>query len=103
MSERPSTSRTVSSDTAIAELLATTPTMFASIPSVPTSYQSLAGIHSGAISTIWSVPIYSPGIPSSIYYVETQQIDHAGQYQFGQTCLQRSIYALNTGLPPYGG
>ncbi len=51
----------------------------------------------------WSAPIYSSGIPSSISYVETQKINLACQYQFGQTSLQKPIYTLNTGLPPYGG
>ena len=37
MSEQPSTSRTVSFDTATAELPAVTPKMFAGIPSVPSS------------------------------------------------------------------
>ena len=45
MSEQPSTSRTVSSDTATTEIPAITPTMFASIPSVPTSSQPLEGAH----------------------------------------------------------
>ena len=44
MSEQPSTSRTVPSDAIVAEPLATTPTMFTGIPSVPTSYQQQAGV-----------------------------------------------------------
>jgi len=82
MSEKPSTSRTVSFDTAMAELPAVTPTMFASIPSVPTSSQSLEGDHSGAVSTVWSVPVCSSGIVSENSYVGSQQIDLSG-YQFG--------------------
>jgi len=103
MSEQPSTSRTVSSDTTTAELPAAIPTMFASIPSVPTSYQSLAGVHSRVVSTTWFVPICSSKVPFGIYYVETQQIDPTCHYQFGQTSLQGPIYPLSTGLPPYGG
>ena len=49
MSEQPSTSRTVSSDTATVELPVVTPTMLAGIPSAPTSSQLLDGAHSGAI------------------------------------------------------
>ena len=45
MSEQPSTSRTMSSDTAMAELPAVTPTMFADIPSIPNISQSLEGAH----------------------------------------------------------
>jgi len=71
MFEQPSTSRTVSTNTAAAKLPAAIPTMFAGISSVPTGYQSLVGVHSGAVSMTWSVPIYSPRIPSGISYVET--------------------------------
>ena len=60
MSEQPSTSRTVSSDTAMAELPAITPTMFAGIPAVPTSSQPLEGAHSGDISTVWSFLFVHP-------------------------------------------
>lgn len=56
MSERPSTSRTMSSDIVAEELLAITPTMFSGVPSVPTISQSLDGSHPGAILTIWSIP-----------------------------------------------
>ena len=93
MSEQPSTSRTVSSDTATAEPPATTPTMFAGIPSVPANCQQQAGVQSG--TTTWLVPISSSGLSSGISYVETQQID--------PMCLQRPIYPLSTRLPPYGG
>ena len=103
MSEQPSTSRTMSSDTAASEPLATTPTMFVGIPSVPTSSQPLDGFHPGIISATWFVPICSSGILSGISYVESQQIDPSHQYQFGQSSLQRPVYPLNTGLPPYGG
>lgn len=103
MSEQPSTSRTMSSDTATIELPVAIPTMFAGIPSIPTSYQSLTGVHSGTVLMTWFVPIYSFGILAGISYVETQQIDLACQYQFGQSILQRMIYSLNTGFPPYGG
>ena len=82
MSEQPSTSRTVSSDTGMAELPTITPTMFTGIPSVPTSSQSLEGAHSGAISTVWFVPVCSSGIISRNSYVESQQIDPFGG-QFG--------------------
>ena len=102
MSEQPSTSRTVSSDTAMAELPAITPTMFAGIPSVPTSSQSLEGAHSGAIMTVWSVPVCSSGIISGNSYVESQQIDPFGG-QFGQSGPQGQTISLSSGLPPYGG
>ena len=75
MSEQPSTSRTVSSDTAMIELLAVTPTLFASIPSVPTSSQSRDGAHLGAISIVWSVPVCSSRVISGSYYVESQRFD----------------------------
>ena len=78
MSEQPSTSRTVSSYTTTAEIPAVTPTMFAGIPPVPTSSQSLEGAHSGAISTVWSVPVCSSRIVSGNSYVESQQIDPSG-------------------------
>jgi len=32
----------------------------------------------------------------------TQQFHPAYQYQVGQSCQQRPMYPLNTGLPPYG-
>lgn len=102
MFEQPSTSRTVSSDTAMAGLPAITPTMFASIPSVPTSSQSLEGSHSGAISTVWSVPVCSSGIISRNSYVESQQINPFGG-QFGQSGPQGQTIPLSTRLPPYGG
>jgi len=44
MSKKPSTSRTVSFDTAAAEPPVATPTMYAGIPSVPASYQQQAGV-----------------------------------------------------------
>ena len=103
MSKQPSTSRTISSDIATIEPPATIPIMFAGIPSVLASYQSLAGVHSRTVSTTWYVPICSSGIPSGISYVEIQQIDPTCQYQFGQSSLQRRIYPLNTELLPYGG
>jgi len=102
MSEQSSTSRTVSSNTATAELPVVTPTMFAGIPSVPTSSQSLEGAHLGAISTVWSVPICSSGIVSGNSHVESQQIDPSG-CQFGQSGPQGKTIPLSTGLPPYGG
>ena len=77
MFEKPSTSRTMSSDIVVAEPPATTLTMFVGIPSVPANYQSLTGVHSGAISMTWSIPICSSRILSSISYVETQKIDLA--------------------------
>ena len=95
MSEQPSTSRTVSSDTTMTDLLVSIPTMFADIPSVLASYYQLAGVHSGTVSTTWYVPISSSRISSGISYVETQKVD--------PICLQRPIYPLSTGLPPYGG
>lgn len=103
MSEQPSTSRTVSSDTTAVEFPATTPMMFAGIPSVPTSYQSLDGVHPGTVSTTWSIPICSSAVLSGISYVEAQKIDPAYQFQFGQPSLERPIYPLSTRLPPYGG
>ena len=51
--------------------------MFAGIPSVLASYQSLFGVHSGVALATWSAPIYSSGLPSGISYVETQQFDPA--------------------------
>jgi len=102
MSEQPSTSRTVSSDTTTAELPAVTPTMFAGIPSIPTSSQSLEGAHSGAISTVWSVPICSSGIVSGNSYVGSQQVGLSG-CQFGQSSSQGQTIPLSTGLPLYGG
>ena len=95
MSEQPSTSRTMSSDTAAAEPPAATPMMFTGMPSVSASYQQQAGVQSGTVSMTWSVPISSSRLSSGISYVETQQID--------PMCLQRPIYPLSTGLPPYGG
>jgi len=75
MSEQPSTSRIVLSDTAIVELPAATSMMFTGIPSIPTSYQSLNGVHPGTLSTIWYVPICSSKILSGISYVEAQKND----------------------------
>jgi len=95
MSEQPSTSPPLPSDVAVAEPPATTPMMFIGIPFVLENYQQQAGVQSGAISTTWLVPISSSGFSSSISYVGTQQID--------PMCLQRPIYPLSTGLPPYGG
>ena len=43
----------------------------------------------------WLVPISSTRFSSGISYVGTQQID--------PMCLQRPIYPLSTGFPPYGG
>ena len=93
MSGQPSTSRTVSSDTAAAEPPAITPTMVVGIPSVSASYQQQAEVQSG--TTTWLVPISSSRLSSGISYLETQQID--------PMCLQRPICPLSTGLPPYGG
>jgi len=95
MSEQPSTSRIVPSDTAVAEPPATNPMMFTGIPSIPESYQQQDGVHSGTVSTTWLVPISSSGFSYGVCYVETQQID--------PMCLQRPIYPLSTGFPPYGG
>ena len=95
MSKRPSTSRIISSNVVAVEPPVATPTMFSGIPSVPASYQQQAGVQSGTISTTWLVPISSSGFSSGISYVETQQID--------PMCLQRPIYPLSTGFPPYGG
>ena len=72
MSGQPSTSRTVSSDTAVAKPPATTPVMFAGIPYVPTSSQPLEGVHPGIVLTVWSVPTCSSRIISGISYVESQ-------------------------------
>lgn len=69
MSEQPSTSRIISFDTVVAEPPTATPTMFAGIPSIPTSSQPLDGVHQGTISTAWSVPICSSRILSGISYV----------------------------------
>ena len=102
MSEQPSTSRTVSSDTATAELPAVTPTMFDGIPSVPTSSQSLEESPQGALSTVWYVPVCLPGIAPGNSYVGSQQIDFS-RSQFGQSAPQGQIIPLSTGLPPYGG
>ena len=94
MSEQPSTTRTVSSDTAAAEPSTATPTMFAGIPSVPASCQQQAGVPSGTMT--WLVPISSSGLSSGISYVETRQIDPFGG-QSGQSI------PLSSGLIPYGG
>jgi len=102
MSEQPSTSRTVSSDTTMAKLPVVTPTMLVGIPSVPTSSQSLEGAHSGAMSIVWSVPVCSSGIVSGNSYVESQEIDPSGS-QFRQSGPQGQSIPLSTGLPPYGG
>ena len=72
MSEQPSTSRTMSSDTAAAEPPAATPTMFAGVPSVPTSSQPLDGVHPRTVSIVWFAPVCSSGIISGISYVESQ-------------------------------
>jgi len=85
----------VPSSTAVAEPPAITPMMFTSIPSIPTSYQQQARVQSGTVSTTWLVPISSSGFSSGISYVGTQKID--------PMCLQRPIYPLRTGFPPYGG
>jgi len=103
MSGQTSISRTVSSDTAVVEPPATTSTMFAGIPFVPTSSQPLEGVHLGTVLTVWSVPVCSSRIVSGISYVESQQIDPSQQIQFRQSGLQRPIIPLSTGLPPYGG
>lgn len=71
MSEQPSISRNVSFDIATTDLPAATPMMFAGVPSVPTSYQSLDGVHPGTISTTWSVRTCSSRILSGISYVQT--------------------------------
>lgn len=75
MSEQPSTSRTMSSDTVAAKLPAATLTMFIGIPSIPTISQPLDGVNPGTVSTTWSIPICSSIILSGISYVETQQSD----------------------------
>jgi len=82
MSEKSSTSRTLSSDTATVELPVVTPTMFTGVPSVATSSQALGGIHPRVVSIVWSVPICSSVIIYGISYVESQQID-SSQCQFG--------------------
>ncbi|CAA3004319.1 Hypothetical predicted protein [Olea europaea subsp. europaea] len=102
MSEQPSTSRTVSSDTATAELPAVTPTMFSGIPSVPTSSQLLEEAQSRVVSAVWSVPVCSSGVVSGNSYVGSQQID-LSRCQFGQYAPQGKIIPLSIGLPPYGG
>ena len=95
MSEQPSTSRTMSTDTAMAELPAAFPTIIVGIPFILDSYQQKVGVQSGVVSTTCSVPISSSEFSSGISYVETQQVD--------PMCLQRPIYPLSIGLPPYGG
>ena len=102
MSEQPSTSRTVSNDMATVEPPAITPTMFAGVPSVPTSSQPLEGVRPGTVSTVWSVPVCSSGIISGNSYVETRQIDPF-EGQFGQSSPQGQTIPLSSGLPPYGG
>ena len=102
MSEQPSTSRTVSSDTATAELPAVTPTMFAGIPSVPTSSQPLDGVHSGTISTAWSVPICSSGIISGILMLNLSKLI-LQSVNLGSPVFKGQSFPLSTGLPPYGG
>lgn len=72
MYKKASTSRVVSSNTAMAELPATIPTMFVGMPYVLASYQSLRGVHLKAALTTLSTPIYSSRVPSHISYVETQ-------------------------------
>jgi len=102
MSRQPSTSRTVPSNTATTELPAVTATMFAGIPSVPTSSQLLDRAHTGSILTVWFIPVCSSGIVSGSSYVESQQIGPSG-CQFGQSGPQGQTIPLSTGLPPYGG
>ena len=85
--DQPSTSRTVSSNTVTAELPSITPTMFADIPSIPTSSQSLQEAHLGAILTVWFIPVYSSGIVSRNSNVGSQQIDPSG-CQFGSSVLK---------------
>ena len=92
----------MSSETVTAELPAITPTMFAGIPSVPTSSQPLEGAHSGAILTVWSIPVCSSEIIYKNSYVESQQIDPFGG-QFGKSGPQGKKIPLSSGLPPYGG
>ncbi len=101
MSEQPSTSRTMSLDTATAEAPSAIPTMFFGMPSVPTSFQSLDGVHPRTISTVWTVPICSSEIIFGISYVESRQIDPS-QGQFGQTGPQRKSIPLSPGLRSYG-
>ena len=102
MSEQPLTSRTISSDTATAELPAVTLTMFVGVPSVPTSSQSLGEAPQGALSTVWFVPVCLPGIAPGNSYVGSQQVDLSGS-QFGQSTPQGQIIPLSTVLSPYGG
>ena len=75
--------------------------MFAGIPSVPTSSQSLEGVHQGTISTVWSVPVCS-GVMSGNSYGETHQIDPFGNLIRPSSPPGQSI-ALSSGLLPYGG
>ena len=82
MSEKLSTSRTMSSNIEAVEPPVATPAMSVGVPYVPTSSQSLDGVHPGTISTVWSVPVCSSGIISGISYVESQQIYPSQQYQF---------------------
>ncbi len=89
-------------NTAVEEAPAGTPTMFAGVPSTSTNSQSLDGVHLGAISTVWIVPVCSSGIISGISYVESRQIDPS-QGQFWQNGPQRKIIPLSIGLPSYGG
>ena len=102
MSEQPSTSRTVSSDTVATELPAATLTMFVGVPSVVTRSQSLDGIHPRVVLMVWSVPICSSGVISGSSYIESQQIDPS-RCQFGQSGPQGKTIPLCTGLLPYGG
>ena len=77
MFKQPSTSRNVSSDATAAKPPAAMPTIFAGIRSIIVGCQSLAGVHSGVSSALWSAPIYSSIVPYGISYVETQQFDPA--------------------------
>lgn len=102
MSEQPSTSKTVSIDTATTAPPAVTQTMIVGIPSVPASSQQLGGAPTGAITTIWSVPVCSSGIMPGNSYVGTQQVDPFGG-QFGQTSPQGLTIPFSAGSTPYGG
>ncbi len=102
MSEQPLTSRTVLPNIAASEIPAAIMIMFAGVSSIPTSSQSLDGIHPGVVLTVWTVPIYSSGIVSGISYIKSRQIDPS-QGQFGQISPQRKIIPLSTRLPSYGG
>ncbi len=66
MFEQPSTSRTVSPNTVAEKIPAATPTIFVGVPSVPTSSQSLDGVHPGAALIVWTVLVCSSGFVSGI-------------------------------------